>query len=613
MTRSNFIVACAVACASMIATPGNATEADLQRLSGVPEPQVRVEQIDAASRRLFDEALREYDEHIERQPYDVVGQLMRCRFMDTFAGNYEYATFVDEIVDLASECRDAVIARFPEHPEVQLLQLEDLSPDELLESGAAALKRVPTQNWTQGQLARLNVLLADAADRSHDERSIDFARRALDHDERADVRELLARKLLDLGRKAEAVEVLTSSADPHDDSESWYQSTKLELLALADAREAVLALYERLRSSESYDHLRVARALVRVGAPVEARSEFARLADSGALWGVARERFRFEFDHGTSDEALNAYNRWRDSGWQQDPLAVNRVALLFRDVRLAWQPRDLLGLGGLLLALGLIAAAVSLPIALVHYRGLARRVHTHEPYPAAGWRLNHAWLALFLLGIAQILSLYGAGPMDLVSLEENAAGVSATPQQLAQVSVVMGMLAIVLLLPLGAVARTVSPQWFASRWSIGKALLIGGSIGIASRLPLLLTWAISEAGADRGTTQQELWLILEAMRDQLGVASALWFLGIYAPVIEEFVFRGVLLGALASHVRFRWANTVQASLFALAHADPQAMIPLFLLGLVSGVLAKRSGGLLASMVLHAVFNLIAGWVLLAHG
>jgi CAAX protease family protein len=249
---------------------------------------------------------------------------------------------------------------------------------------------------------------------------------------------------------------------------------------------------------------------------------------------------------------------------------------------------------------------------MVHYRGLARRARTHEPYPARGWRLSHAWVACFLFGSAQVLALYGAGPIDLMGLDESSTGIDATPEQLAQVSVVTGMLAIAFLLPLGAMANRYSVQWWGRQWSIGRALLLGCGIGIVFRLPLLLAWLGSDNSIDPGSTQQELWLVLEAMRDQLNLASALWFLGIFAPVIEEFIFRGVLLNALAAHIRFGWANVLQALLFAAGHADPKAFVPLFLLGLVSGTCARRSGGLLASMVLHAVFNLIGGWIVLAH-
>jgi uncharacterized protein len=108
--------------------------------------------------------------------------------------------------------------------------------------------------------------------------------------------------------------------------------------------------------------------------------------------------------------------------------------------------------------------------------------------------------------------------------------------------------------------------------------------------------------------QQELWQLLEFIRDAYGPATAVWLVVLAAPVIEELMFRGVLLRAFAAHVSFGWANVIQALLFAAIHFDLRAAPMLFAVGLIAGYLARRSGGLLAPMILHFVFNLIAALV-----
>jgi membrane protease YdiL (CAAX protease family) len=42
------------------------------------------------------------------------------------------------------------------------------------------------------------------------------------------------------------------------------------------------------------------------------------------------------------------------------------------------------------------------------------------------------------------------------------------------------------------------------------------------------------------------------------------------------------------------------------HMEAAAAPFLFLLGIAAGVMARRSGGLLAAMILHAAFNIIGG-------
>ncbi|GJP38436.1 hypothetical protein CLOM_g22873, partial [Closterium sp. NIES-68] len=75
-----------------------------------------------------------------------------------------------------------------------------------------------------------------------------------------------------------------------------------------------------------------------------------------------------------------------------------------------------------------------------------------------------------------------------------------------------------------------------------------------------------------------------------------------APVWEEVVFRGFLLPSLTRYFPL-WASVVvSAMVFALAHFSLQRMLPLFFLGLVIGVVFVRSRNLLASILLHSLWN-----------
>jgi membrane protease YdiL (CAAX protease family) len=71
------------------------------------------------------------------------------------------------------------------------------------------------------------------------------------------------------------------------------------------------------------------------------------------------------------------------------------------------------------------------------------------------------------------------------------------------------------------------------------------------------------------------------------------------------MFRGFVLGGLSRHLSFGWANAWQALLFAALHFDASHFVFYLVLGLVAGWLVRRTGGLAASMALHAVNNAIA--------
>ena len=598
------------------------------RLSRAPDPQARVQQIDGDVQAEFAAALADYDAYVASNPHDVVGRLGRCRFIDEFAANYPYASFSDGIDQRSAECLDEVAARFAGHPEVQLARLQRLYGAELGNAAREALAGSYMRNWTAGQMARLYVVLAKSVDGDDHGQSIEYARKALVLDETSDVRVLLATRLVERGDRDEAIEVLTSPVDGHAPGDAWYLSAKMNLLAELSVRKPVLDLYSRLREQQRYDHIGAARALRKVGAVSQARDEFERQQQSGvSVPEVGSERFRFELEHGRAEDALAAYERWREHGWLQDPLAINRVALLWRDPWLPWQSRDLWGLAAALLLIGAIGVAAAMPIALVHYRGLVRRAVTGEPYPSLDpgtdggrgqWTLLQAWWASFAFAAASILALYGAGPLGITQVNVlntmspwgMSWGLDASPVQFARMAMVEALLGIALLLPVVFVARRGHQNWWGSHWSIAKCVAVGALAGLAFRLPLLAVWGRLRSSLSADGTDDVLWQMLDAVREQFGVVSAFWMLAICAPVIEELLFRGVLLRAFAQHIRFGWANLVQAALFAALHMNLKAAPMLFLLGLCAGILARRSGGLLAPMVLHAMFNLIAGWLIL---
>ena len=88
---------------------------------------------------------------------------------------------------------------------------------------------------------------------------------------------------------------------------------------------------------------------------------------------------------------------------------------------------------------------------------------------------------------------------------------------------------------------------------------------------------------------------------------------VFAPLAEELLFRGVLLRGLLRRVDAPLAVGICGFVFALGHlVDPDAaqlLAPLAMVGVVSGVLAVRTGDLSRSVLLHAGFNLLTAILL----
>lgn len=106
-----------------------------------------------------------------------------------------------------------------------------------------------------------------------------------------------------------------------------------------------------------------------------------------------------------------------------------------------------------------------------------------------------------------------------------------------------------------------------------------------------------------------IWLLAHAgwRPPQAAVSLPLpWMLAlavVAAPLSEEFLFRGVLLRGLEASLRPAGAVVGCAVLFAIVHPPP-AMVPVFLLGLATAMLARRRDWLVAPVMVHAVYNLI---------
>ena len=602
-----FIAFCAFPISAMAST-----ESVIAELGSAPSKEALIEKVNGQVKSSVEAVLAEYDTLIEREPYDVALRIQRCKFLAEYVSSFESGSFLEDLYALSEECDSQLNEDFAEHPEVLLLNLENSYGEERERRGKEIVATMLVEGWTHGQMGRLYAALAHSANLAGRAREAqEHARVALNYDEAADVRLILAEAHLARGENQKLVELLTTRFDRYKNDDAWYLLEKMKLLSRAGAMDAATSLYEQLAQAEYYNHLDAARTLRNAQAVDLARLEIQKAA--AAYTGTTEDEkqlFFLEFEHGTGQAALKAYNAWRDAGWKQDPLGMNRIALAARDITLPWHARDVLALLLAVLVLMVVAVTCGAPVLVVHYWGFVRRHRNAASYPTDGWQLRHAWAALAAFGSMAIIGMYAAGPLDF---DVNALYQLNTDLQPAQwsryalVEAVLTTTAMILVLKFGPQHENTRP--WSTNWTLLKALGVGAAIGLALRVPLMLT-ALSHPDALPQVSEGDLWQMLRHIRDQMGFITALWLVGLMAPVVEEFIFRRVLLDSFTSHLGFARANVLQAALFAAIHMDASAFIPLFGLGLLLAYLARRSGGLLAPMIVHAVFNLIAGLILL---
>jgi uncharacterized protein len=98
----------------------------------------------------------------------------------------------------------------------------------------------------------------------------------------------------------------------------------------------------------------------------------------------------------------------------------------------------------------------------------------------------------------------------------------------------------------------------------------------------------------------EMFRRYNAFWDALGF---MFFAVFYNPVIEELFFRGFLLTFLKNYTTPVLAIVLSGGIFACAHHNLGAFLPLWFLGIVLGVAYEHTGSLLVPMTIHGCFNL----------
>lgn len=87
------------------------------------------------------------------------------------------------------------------------------------------------------------------------------------------------------------------------------------------------------------------------------------------------------------------------------------------------------------------------------------------------------------------------------------------------------------------------------------------------------------------------------------IAFAILYLGIFAPICEEIVFRGLMLSSLKDYIP-KWVGIIACALcFGVIHfSSPMAMIVTFILGIMLGWIFHSTSSLIPCILAHMLFN-----------
>ena len=142
-----------------------------------------------------------------------------------------------------------------------------------------------------------------------------------------------------------------------------------------------------------------------------------------------------------------------------------------------------------------------------------------------------------------------------------------------------------------------APQWVW--WTIGGYFVSSWLFNIADVVnQWVLPVAILEQAQDSVVSQ----LINPENNDWW--ASLVGYIApcITAPWWEEVLYRGFLLPALVLQMKYKWAVLWSGIIFSVHHLSPTAFIPLTILGWTWSLLYVKSGNLLTTVLIHAMWN-----------
>jgi membrane protease YdiL (CAAX protease family)/predicted negative regulator of RcsB-dependent stress response len=561
----------------------------------------------AARERARANLLGRYDAHLAEHPNDVVASVERCGFIADTQEEVDEWDEETQSLELA-DCTAQLANDFPHEEKAITFRLTHAWGDERVALAEQTLKD-PAVRWTQLTRARALLLYAEAlAFMGQTKKAARAAKEAMTAHSGVDGSLFIANYLVEKGRNQDAISVLRHQLARTETPAALLN--KARLLDQLAAYDAALEALELVRAQDPtlVDVRLHAHVLAGLGHTQQARE---RYAEAGQGWNrprVLRELFELDLNSGRDEQALASYRALRDEGFEADPLLRQRVRLFARFPTLPWQARDVWG--GLYLLLLLVAASLApaLVFVPVHYLGLILR-QGRAPHAPSQWTLRRAWGVCAAWLVADCFAAYFFMYEGIEDWMGTAAEVPPDSADLAKLGLATCFAGLpVLVAARCALARTHHPcAWRPKQFAreVLRAVLITSAIAfvyMAIVKGLGLYELLAGDTPPAVTTQTNTMAIMRATARHYGLPGVALLAMFAAPLVEELLFRVVLLDAFERHLPIKLATLVQATAFAVLHDNWIAWPVLLLVGVQAARLRRRSGSIHASIAFHAVWN-----------
>jgi uncharacterized protein len=229
-------------------------------------------------------------------------------------------------------------------------------------------------------------------------------------------------------------------------------------------------------------------------------------------------------------------------------------------------------------------------------------INDRPPLPSVPWNWETIWqvmLGFFVIGqllIPQFFSIViraSGWDRQQASLLENAAFILVSYGVLAITVIAFLRLSI-------AAYQPIDHQWFSFQ---GKNWLQWGIGGYLTATPIVLLVSVinDKIWQGKGGSNPLLSLLLEN-NDSWALIIFILTAAVAAPLFEEYLFRGFLFPSLTRYFSLWQSIGLSGLIFAIAHLSVSEVLPLAVLGSILAYIYYRTGNLLASMLVHSLWN-----------
>ncbi len=435
-----------------------------------------------------------------------------------------------------------------------------------------------------------------------------YAQSSFDEVPTEDAGILLASSLNQINDSEGSLKVLSHPV--FESAQPWIQRQQMELLFQLGETQRATELFHKLKASEFNFYWDETSALkFAEGGNIDLAREVLNDLETGQ-WNqerVFKARFDFELEYGSREKAVEAYQSFRDLGFKTDPLFRNKFALIKKYPSIGIGFQDLTGIALFIISL---CAMLLVPLTIlipVHYWGLLRaRKGKTGGLQDSPFGIIHAWLAFGIMLATDTLVVWIYNYQSLETwwkdvYTDELLGMNSLPQEQGLSWLLIGITLIFIL------TKTRSWALLGSRnWPIAKSIVL--AIGLCLLLRMLVGFYALIFPQILGGGQASGSPFIDELSNQLiasfGPIGIVVGIGIIVPIIEEILFRGILLHAFARYIPFGWANIIQSVLFASIHEDYRLAPFYIVFGMITGELTRRSGGLLGATLFHMLNNIL---------